>query len=151
MSELRSTSQRVADARAALERNGSGWLASASPSGQPHLIAVSTWWDGAGLVIATVGGSRTAQNLDRTRAARLGLGSPDDVVLVDLEVAETVPVAEADAQLAQGFAAAVGWSPAEEPGAWVFYRFRPLRVQAYRGYGELQGRQVMRGSRWLDG
>ncbi len=149
MSELRSTARRVADVRTVLERNGQGWLATASPSGHPHLIAVSAWWDGSQLVVATLGTSRTARNLDATGLARLGLGSPDDVILFDLNVSARVPVAEASAELTDGFAAAMGWTPADEPGSWAFYRLRPLRAQAYQGYGELQGREVMRDSRWL--
>jgi hypothetical protein len=31
----------------------------------------------------------------------------------------------------------------------VFFRLRPTRIQAYRGYGELEGRDVMRGGRWV--
>jgi hypothetical protein len=35
-----------------------------------------------------------------------------------------------------------------EVGAgWAFYRLRP-RIQAYRGYDELERRDVMRNSRW---
>jgi Pyridoxamine 5'-phosphate oxidase len=149
MSELRSRARRASDVRAALERNGEGWLATASPAGRPHLIAVSAWWDGSQVVIATLGTSRTARNLDATGLARFGLGSPDDVILIDLGVSASVPVAEAGAELSDGFAAAVGWNPADEPGRWAFYRLRPLRAQAYRGYGELQDRDVMRDARWL--
>jgi hypothetical protein len=47
-------------------RNGDVWLASASPSGKPHLIAASSWWTGARIVIATTAMSRTARNLDWT-------------------------------------------------------------------------------------
>jgi hypothetical protein len=42
MSELRSTSERISDVVDALRRNPDAWLATASPSGRPHLVAVST-------------------------------------------------------------------------------------------------------------
>ncbi len=149
MSELRSTAQRKADVLATLQRNGDLWLATASPSGTPHLIAVSSWWDGNQVVIATTGRSRTARNLESTRVGRLALGSPADVVMIDVTVSDRTPVARAKPGQKAGFIAAAGWDPAQEGSDWQFFSLRPVRVQAYRGYGELQGREVMRDSRWL--
>ena len=149
MSELRTTAQRKADVLAALERNSDAWLATAGRSGRPHLIAVSAWWDGDAMVFATTSGSLSARNLDETRVARLAVGSTEDAIMIDVEVLGGVPVAEADATLAQGFAAAVGWNPADEGPDWKFFRLRPLRMQAYRGYGELERRDVMRDGKWL--
>src|SRR5947209_5777363 len=98
MSELRSTEHRKSDVLAALEQNGDVWLATANASGRPHLIAVSSWWDGTRLVIATTRGSRTARNLDDTGLGRVAVGSPDDVIMIDIRVADSVPVAEADSE-----------------------------------------------------
>lgn len=150
MSELRSTGQRKSDVLAGLAQNRHLWLATASPSGRPHMIAVSSWWDGGQVVIATIGGSRTARNLDATGLGRLAIGSPDDVIMIDVRVSDSVPVHKADPQLAAGFAAAAGWNPVQEAGNWRFFRLTPLEIQAYRGYGELQGRQVMHDSQWLE-
>jgi len=150
MSELRSTEQRKSDVLAFLAQNRDLWLATASPSGRPHMIPVSSWWDGSQVVIATIAGSRTARNLDATGLGRLALGSPDDVIMIDVRVSDTVPVHKADPKLAAGFAAAAGWNPVQEAGNWRFFRLTPLEVQAYRGYGELQGRQVMHDSHWLE-
>ena len=150
MSEPRSTGQRKSDVLAGLAQNRDMWLATSSPSGRPHMIPVSSWWDGSQVVIATIGGNRTARNLDATGLGRLALGSPDDVVMIDVSVSDSVPVHNADPQLAAGFAAAAGWNPVQEAGNWRFFRLTPLEIQAYRGYGELQGRQVMHGSQWLD-
>ena len=82
MSELRSTDQRKADVLAVLRQNGDAWLATSDRSGRPHLIAVSTWWDGGLIVIATTDASRTARNLDEIRLGRLGVGSTDDAIMV---------------------------------------------------------------------
>jgi Pyridoxamine 5'-phosphate oxidase len=147
--ELRSASQRKADVIEALERNSDLWLATAGASGGAHLIAVSAWWDGASIVIATTGGSRTARNLEATRSGRLAIGSPADAIMVDVRLEDSVPVAEADSELATGFATGVGWNPAEAGSGWKFFRLRPVRIQSYRGYDELAGRDVMRDSRWL--
>lgn len=149
MGALRNTAQRKADVLAALQKNGDLWLATATPSGKPHLIAVSSWWDGGQVVIATTGHSRTARNLEATRLGRLALGSPEDVTMVDVALSESTPVRSASPEVRAGFKAAAGWDPADEGSEWTFFRLRPVHVQAYRGYSELEGREVMRESRWL--
>jgi hypothetical protein len=150
VTRLRSASERKAAILAALQRNVSLWLATASLSGKPHVIAVSTWWDGKSVVIATRSASPTGRNLEGNGLARLIIGSPDDVVIVDVEAADSVPVKEASADIVSGFKAAAGWDAANQPGNWSFYRLRPVRAEAYLGYHELEGREVMRDSRWLD-
>ena len=147
MTEGRTTQQRKADVLAALERNGEMWLATAGRN-TPQLIAISGWWNGSQLTMATIAGSRTARNLDASKVARVGLGTPDDVVMIDVAVSSSTPVSNA-AALRTGFKAALGWDPADEGPNWVFYALRPVRIQAYRGYGEQHGRDVMRDSRWL--
>jgi hypothetical protein len=149
MNALRSTPQRKADVVAQLERNGDAWLATSDSSGRPHLIAVSAWWDGERMVIATTAASRTARNLGETRIGRFAVGSPDDAIMLDVELGDSIPVADAEADLSDGFAAAVGWNPADEGTNWRFFRLRPIRIQAYRGYGELECREVMRDGAWL--
>ena len=149
MSELRTIQQRKSDVIATLERNGDAWLATASGSGRPHLVAVSSWWDGSRIVIATRRATQSARNLGETALGRLALGTPDDVIVLDVTVGESVAVAGADPALAAGFVAAVGWNPADEGPDWWFYALSPVRVQASRGYAELQGRDVMREGRWL--
>ena len=131
-----------------LEAQRDLWLATADTSGKPHLIAASAWWDGTDLVMATRADSRTAANLVIGSEVRLAAGSPADVVMIDASVVDSVPAGDA-AELADGFTIAVGWDPREVGRGWAFYRLRPTRIQAYRGYDELEGRFVMRNSRWL--
>lgn len=149
MAQLRSTAQRKTDVVSMLQKNSDLWLATASRSGKPHLIAASSWWDGSLVVIATTSKSRTARNLESTGIGRLALGAPDDVVLIDVQLADSTAVASAKPEMKAGFVAAAGWDPADEGDDWKFFRLRPLQIQAYRGYGELQGREVMRNSQWL--
>src|SRR5438045_9158743 len=99
MTELRSTAQRKADVVRALERNADIWLATASASGQPHLIAVSSWWDGSRLVIATRQASPTARNLRSNKRGRVALGTPEDVVMIDVTALDRPAVAEAQPDL----------------------------------------------------
>jgi hypothetical protein len=145
---MRETQARKADVLAALEKQADVWLSTADRAGRPHLIPVSAWWDGTHLVIATTGASRTARNMKVSRAVRVAGGSPSDAIMIDAEVVES-PAVDESAELAGRFAAAVGWDPREVGKGWVFFRLQPTRIQAYRGYDELKGREVMRGSRWL--
>jgi hypothetical protein len=113
------------------------------------MIAASAWWDGEHLVMATLATSRTARNLAQNETARLAVGKPEDAIMIDAELADSVAAVEAAGGLAEGFAKAVGWDPREVGDGWVLYRLKPTRIQAYRGYDELEGRDVMRKSRWL--
>jgi hypothetical protein len=148
MTELRSVEERKADVLVVLEGQRDLWLATADSPGRPHLIAVSAWWDGTDLVVATTASSRTASNLGASPRVRLAAGAPNDVVMIDARVVESIAANEA-AEVADGFAIAVGWDPRAVGEGWAFYRLRPTRIQAYRGYDELEGRDVMRDSRWL--
>jgi hypothetical protein len=149
MDELRRVEVRKADVLAAMDDNHDVWLATADGSGRPHLIAVSCWWDGSRVTIATTTGSRSARNLVSIGLARLAIGNPDDVIVVDATVEDRVGGSDADSALAAGFANAVGWDPRQIGEDWAFFRLRPVRVQAYRGYDELEGRDVMRHGEWL--
>ena len=80
---------------------------------------------------------------------RLAFGSSSDVVMVDARVADSEPAGDGASELAQGFAAACGWNPGEEKGDWSFFRLQPRRIQAYRGYEETAGRDVMLRGDWL--
>jgi len=148
MADLRTVEARKADVLGALEGQRDLWLATADTSGKPHLIAVSAWWDGTGLVVATRADSRTAANLVVGSEVRLAAGTPADVIMVDANVVAVVPASEGS-ELADGFTVAVGWDPRTVGEGWAFYRLRPTRIQAYRGYDELEGRFVMRNSGWL--
>jgi Pyridoxamine 5'-phosphate oxidase len=145
---MRDTATRKADVQAALAKQGDLWLSTADRAGKPHLIAVSAWWDGDDLVVATTASSRTARNLAPGGDVRLAAGTPADAIMIDAEVVEKVPASDAG-MVAEGFSRAVGWDPREVGEGWAFFRLRPKRIQAYRGYDELEGRDVMRGSRWL--
>ena len=145
---MRDTATRKADTLAALEKQHDVGLASADIAGRPHLVAVSGWWDGTDLVIATRGSTRTARNLSMNPAAKVARGAPSDAILLDVQMIDSSAV-EDSAELCQGFAAAVGWDPREEGEGWMFFRLRPSRIQAYRGYGEIEGRDVMVRSRWV--
>lgn len=149
MTEKRSTAQRVTDTHRLLESAHEGWLSTADPAGRSHLIACTAWWHDGEVVITTVGKTRTARNLGATKHARLALGTTDDATLLDLEAVTLTPVGEAPAEIADGFKDAAGWDPREVGPGWAFVRFRPTRIQAYRGYDEVPDSDVFRDGRWL--
>ena len=97
------------------------------------------------MVVTTLGTSKTARNLAMNPLAVLAGGDPSDAIVMQAQVIESRPVEES-ARLAEEWKAAMGWEP---PGDWVFYRLRPTRIQAFRGYEEIKGRDVMIRSRWL--
>jgi len=132
----------------ALEKQHDVWLATADVAGRPHLIAVSAWWDGADLLVATTGASKTARNLAMNPIVRVARGAPSDAIVIDAQMIDSRAV-EDSADLAGGFAAAVGWDPREAGGGWMFFRLRPNRIQAFRGYDEIEDRDVMVRSRWV--
>src|SRR6476661_4970942 len=138
MAESRTVEARKADVLASLEGQKSMWLATADSMGRPHLIAVSAWWDGHDLVMTTVATSRTAKNLTAGQEVRLAGGTPADAIVVDARVIET-QAAEDAPDVAAGFEKAMGWDPREVGHGWAFFRLRPSRIQAFRGYEELEG------------
>jgi hypothetical protein len=132
---------------AALDKQGQYWLVSADVAGRPHVIAVSGWWDGHEVVLTTNGSSVTARNLAMNPVVKLVGGDPSDAIVIDAQVIDSSAV-EDSAELAGGYEAAMGWDPREMDG-WMFYRLRPTRIQAFRGYEEIEGRDVMLRSRWV--
>jgi len=130
-----------------LEKQGQVWLATAEVGGRPHVIAVSAWWDGTDLVVATSGSSKTARNIAMNPLVTLAGGDPADAIVIQAQMLDSSP-AEESAELATGFSRAMGWDPREMDG-WMFFRLRPTRIQAFRGYEEIEGRDVMIRSRWL--
>ena len=144
---MRDTPTRKADVLAALEKQGQVWLATAEVGGRPHVIAVSAWWDGTDLVVATSGSSKTARNIAMNPLVTLAGGDPADAIVIQAQMLDSSP-AEDSPELAAGFSNAMGWDPREMDG-WMFFRLRPTRIQAFRGYEEIEGRDVMIRSRWL--
>ncbi len=144
---MRDVATRKQDVLAALERQGSFWLATAGTDARPHVICVSAWWDGQDLVVTTRGSSRTARNLEANPRVTLAGGDPSDAIVIEADAVESGS-ADAKGELADGFKAAMGWDPREMDG-WKMFRLRPVRVHAFRGYDEIAGREVMRAGRWL--
>jgi hypothetical protein len=144
---MRDTATRKADVLQTLEKQGHFWLATSEVGGRPHMIGVSGWWDGTDLVVTTAGASRTARNMGMNPLVTMAAGDPSDAIVIQAQMVDSSGVAEST-EVASGFSAAMGWDPREMDG-WMFFRLRPTRIQAFRGYEEIEGRDVMVKSRWL--
>jgi hypothetical protein len=145
----RSRSQRRQDTLARLETDVDLWVATADPdSGTPHLIPLSFYWDGATLLVATPKSSPTGRNLRATGAVRLGIGTTRDVVMVDGTV-ETITIPELPGDVGDAFAVRTGFEPRTLRTTYLYFRIRPVRVQAWREANELEGRDLMMDGAWL--
>ena len=144
---MRDTATRKKDVMAVLEKQGHYWLATSQVGGGPHMIAVSGMWDGNEIVVTTMSTSKTARNMAMNPLVVLAGGDPSDAIVIQAQVIESRPVADSP-RLKEEWKSAMGWDPGEL-GDWTFYRLRLTRIQAFRGYEEIGGRDVMLRSRWV--
>lgn len=146
--EPRPLEQRKADTLAKLAAPvADAWVASAGADG-PYLVPLSLAWHADRIVLAVQSTARTGRNIAASGTARLALGGTRDVVMIDTELDEIVPVTDAGAT-GDAYAAQSDWDPREEPGGYVFLILRPTRIQAWREVNELAGRLLMRAGKWL--
>src|ERR1700685_189519 len=145
----RTPEKRKADALSKLEAVESNvWVASASPTGDVHLVPVTHTWNGSRVVLATGTTSRTVSNLTVNPRARLALGESRDVVMIDAVLIEAVPASEAQVPLAEQYTAQAGWDPRTDPSNYVYLVLGPERIQVWREGEDPAGRTVMRGGEW---
>jgi hypothetical protein len=145
MTSTRSVEQRKQDVLEALEKQGHYWLSTAAIGGRPHVIAVSGLWDGSQVVVTTLGTSLTARNMSMNPQVVLAGGDPSDAIVIQAAVIDSAAV-EDSPEMAADWKKAMGWTADE---GWMFFRLRPTRIQAFRGYDEIGGRDVMIRSRWV--
>lgn len=145
MTSIRSAEQRKKDVLDALEKQGHYWLSTAEIGGRPHVIGVSGLWDGSQIVVTTLGTSRTARNMSMNPRVVLAGGDPSDAIVIQAGVIDSAAV-EDSPDLSADWKKAMGWTP---DAGWMFFRLRPTRIQAFRGYEEIEGRDVMIRSRWV--
>jgi hypothetical protein len=146
---VRTTAERIADARTKLAGDADVWVATGDSRGRAHLVPLSLCWFDGEIVVATEAGSRTARNAAASGQARLALGSTRDVVSIEATAALTARV-DASQTLVEAYSARTGWDPGGDGGQWVFVRCRPVSVQVWRDVEEITGRTVMREGVWLE-
>jgi len=140
--------RRKQDTLARLERDTDAWVATADDGGIPYLMPLSFLWDGTSLLVATPSSSPTGRNLASTGRVRLGIGPTRDLVLIEGRVRASTAAAEIPDDVGDAFAAKAGFDP-RQLGGYRYFRILPQRLQAWREANELEGRELMRGGRWL--
>lgn len=123
------------------------WVATASPSGAPHLVPLSLAWVDERAVIAVERRSVTARNLTASGVARLAVGPTRDVVMIDATLEDTVDAGDGG-PLGAAYVDQADWDPRLASG-YVFLVLRPVRVQVWREADEIAGRTLMRDGTWL--
>lgn len=88
-------------------------------------------------------------NVAAGRRARLALGDPRDVVMVDAVLVEPIPASEAPAPLADAYAAQAGWDPRTDAANYVYLVLEPVRIQVWLEGEDPAGRTVMRHGKWV--
>ncbi|MDK1474362.1 pyridoxamine 5'-phosphate oxidase family protein [Streptomyces sp. 549] len=142
----RSAQQREADVRHRLETDLDVWVATASPDGQPCMVPLSFVYVGGNLLMCTRGSNPTARNVAAGSRAVLGVGLTRDVVLIEADAEQVGPQGPTEEEGAV-FVAKTAWDPRGRPD-WVFLRFRPVTLRAWREENELAGRLLMRDGAW---
>ncbi|MCX4535178.1 MULTISPECIES: pyridoxamine 5'-phosphate oxidase family protein [unclassified Streptomyces] len=143
----RSREQRKQDVFDRFEKDEDAWVASASADGVPTLVPLSFVWDDGTLLMATRRTNPTARNVTPAGQARISLGHTRDVVLVDA-TAEVVEGAELSVESGDAFATKLNWDPRGRT-SWVYLRFTPYAVRAWREENELSERELMAEGTWL--
>ena len=62
---------------------------------------------------------------------------------------ESVPVREASAEVADGYAGQADWDPRSAEGQYLYLLLEPRRILVWREVNEIPGRTVMRDGVWL--
>lgn len=125
------------------------WVATSSPDGRPCMVPLSFVHVDGVLLMSTRRTTPTARNLRDGGRAVLGIGHTRDVVHIEADVEPVGPEGPTEAE-GRAFAAKTGWDPRGRED-YVFLRFRPVTLRAWREEHELPGRVLMRDGRWRTG
>ncbi|MFJ9083617.1 pyridoxamine 5'-phosphate oxidase family protein [Streptomyces sp. NPDC102384] len=146
----RSAKQRKQDTLDRLEREVDAWVATAGPEGgAPYMMPLSFLWRDECLYVSTRATNPVARNLVASGRVHLGIGPTRDVVHITGRC-EALSADEVTDEFADAFAASAGFDPRAADGPYVYFRIRPVRIQAWREANELAGRDLMRDGVWLD-
>ncbi len=151
MANARTRAQRITDTRRLLAQSDlDAWVASWSSDGGGHLVPLSVAWDETHLILATEPAAVTTRNFEQPPRARLGLGHPRDVVMIDADVEQSMAADDAPLSLIEVYAAQSGWGPRVAGVPFVVHLLVPVRIQAWRAANELERRTLMRDGGWLE-
>ena len=145
----RSAKQRKQDTLARLERDVDAWVATAAAEGgEPYMMPLSFLWRDGAVYVSTRATNPLARNLVATGTVQLAIGGTRDVVRVE-GVSEALPDDGIPAELGDAFAVKTEFDPRAIDGLYLYFRIRPVRIQAWREVNELADRDLMRDGKWL--
>ena len=122
------------------------WLSTGNSSG-PHLIPVGFIWNGRQIIMATRERSVTTSNIRANGVARVAIGEPDNVVIIDGTVS-ILSIADIGPEIV-GALAGLRNSDKVLPER-VCLRLDPSRILVWNGFHEYENRTIMRAGRWLE-
>ncbi|MEV6724796.1 pyridoxamine 5'-phosphate oxidase family protein [Streptomyces xanthochromogenes] len=145
----RTREQRKQDVLTRLEKDEDAWVATASASGEPHLMPLSFVWEHGSLLMCTRRTNPTLRNLESgDRPVQVTLGHTRDVVHIT-GTATVVPADELPGASADAFAAKLVWDPRDSGPSYTYFRVVPRRIQAWRAVNEIPDRDLMSEGTWL--
>lgn len=143
----RSREQRTQDTLDRLEKDEDAWVSTASADGVPTLVPLWFVWHEGTLLMATRRTNPTAVNVTPAGQARIALGHTRDVVIIEA-TAEVVEGTDLSTAAGDAFATKFAWD-LRGRSSWVYLRFTPYAVRAWRGVNEQPGRELMADGHWL--
>ncbi|WP_406508658.1 pyridoxamine 5'-phosphate oxidase family protein [Streptomyces sp. NBC_00212] len=145
----RSLEQRKQDVLTRLEKDEDAWVATASASGEPHLMPLSFVWEDGTLLMCTRMTNPTLRNLrSGDRPVQVTLGHTRDVVHIT-GTAIVIPTTELPTASGDAFAAKIIWDPRTSGPPYTYFRVVPRRIQAWREVNEIPDRDLMHEGAWL--
>ncbi|MBB1254725.1 pyridoxamine 5'-phosphate oxidase family protein [Streptomyces alkaliterrae] len=142
----RTGEQRRTDVLTRLEEDVDAWVATASPGGEQYMVPLSFVFHDGRLIMCTRHISGTARNIRAGSRSTIALGHTRDVVLIEAEAEQLAPDGLTP-QAGAAFAAKVRWDPRGDE-EYVFLRFLPRMLRAWREENELKGSVLMRDGVW---
>jgi hypothetical protein len=124
------------------------WVSTASADGTPYLMPLSFLWTDDTVLLSTALNNPTSRNLQANPTVHLAFGGTRDVVLM-IGTVEVIKSAELPVDVGDAFASHAGFDPRALKSPYLYFRVRPIQIQAWREVNELRDRDLMRDGSWL--
>lgn len=124
------------------------WVSTAATDGTPYLMPLSFLWTDDTVLLSTALNNPTSRNLQANPTVHLAFGGTRDVVLV-IGTAEVIKSSDLPTEVGDAFASQAGFDPRALKSTYLYFRVRPVQIQAWREVNELNGRDLMREGSWL--
>ena len=144
----RSAETRKQDTLKHLTEDVDVWVSTASADGTPYLMPLSFIWADETVLLSTALNNPTSRNLQALPTVHLAFGGTRDVVLM-IGTAESIKPGDLPTDLGDTFAKHTGFDPRALKSPYLYFRVRPVQIQAWRESNEIPGRDLMLDGTWL--